>query len=239
MNWREARNFIGISACALALVVPTANADQRSKDLVSMSIAHGISSIPSAKRVDVYANKTLIARDLNAGEMETRSIKPGSYQIVVVPNGQSRETSNPLIRIPKLTLKSGENRTLALHTTAANRPASTVFTNRTRTVGQNMGLMTFRNIAQAPTVGIRSRGELLMKPIANGATESTGLESGNYNIRIVRLGTREKLIPNSVQTILNKPGRNDMGNNRIVYLWGSEKDGTLDLMVQDIPLGLD
>jgi len=102
-----------------------------------------------------------------------------------------------------------------------------------------MGLMTFRNIAQAPTVGIRSRGELLMKPIANGATESTGLESGNYNIRIVRLGTREKLIPNSVQTILNKPGRNDMGNNRIVYLWGSEKDGTLDLMVQDIPLGLD
>jgi len=100
MNWREARNFIGISACALALVVPTANADQRSKDLVSMSIAHGISSIPSAKRVDVYANQTLIARELNAGEIETRSIKPGSYQIVEVPNCQSRETSNPLIRIP-------------------------------------------------------------------------------------------------------------------------------------------
>jgi len=204
-----------------------------------MSIAHGISSIPLAKRVDVYANQTLIARDLNAGEIETRSIKPGSYQIVVVPTGQSRETSNQLIRIPKLTLKSGENRTLALHTTAANRPASTVFTNRTRTVGQNMGLMTFRNIAQAPTVGIRSRGELLMKPVANGETESTGLPSGDYNIRIVRSGTREKLTPNSMQTISNKPGRNDMGNNRIVYLWGSEKDGTLDLMVQDVVLGLD
>ena len=239
MNWRKGRNFIGICACALALVVPTANADQRSKELVNMSIAHGISSIPLAKRVDVYANQTLIARDLNAGEIETRSIKPGSYQIVVVPTGQSRETSNQLIRIPKLTLKSGENRTLALHTTAANRPASTVFTNRTRTVGQNMGLMTFRNIAQAPTVGIRSRGELLMKPVANGETESTGLPSGDYNIRIVRSGTREKLTPNSMQTISNKPGRNDMGNNRIVYLWGSEKDGTLDLMVQDVVLELD
>jgi len=204
-----------------------------------MSIAHGISSIPLAKRVDVYANQTLIARDLNAGEIETRSIKPGSYQIVVVPTGQSRETSNQLIRIPKLTLKSGENRTLALHTTAANRPASSLFANRTRTVGQNMGLMTFRNIAQAPTVGIRSRGELLMKPVANGETESTGLPSGDYNIRIVRSGTREKLTPNSMQTISNKPGRNDMGNNRIVYLWGSEKDGTLDLMVQDVVLGLD
>ena len=239
MNWRKGRNFIGICACALALVVPTANADQRSKDLVSMSIAHGISSIPLAKRVDVYANQTLIARDLNAGEIETRSIKPGSYQIAVVPTGQPPVTSNQLIRIPKLTLRNGENRTLALHTTAANRPASTVFTNRTRTVGQNMGLMTFRNIAQAPTVGIRSRGELLMKPVANGETESTGLPSGDYNIRIVRSGTREKLTPNSMQTISNKPGRNDMGNNRIVYLWGSEKDGTLDLMVQDVVLGLD
>jgi hypothetical protein len=102
-----------------------------------------------------------------------------------------------------------------------------------------MGLMTFRNIAQAPTVGIRSRGELLMKPIANGETEGAGLQSGDYAIRVVRAGTRKKLIPSSVQTISNKPGRNDMGNNRIVYLWGSEKDGTLDLLVQDILLGLD
>ena len=239
MNWHKARNFVGVFACSLALVVPTTNADQQPKDLASLSIAQGISSIPSAKRVDVYANQILIARDLNAGDLQTRSIKPGSYQIVVVPAGLPRVTSNQLIRISKLTLQAGENRTLALHATATNRPASSVFTNRTRTAGQNMGLMTFRNIAQAPTVGIRSRGELLMKPIANGETEGAGLQSGDYPIRVVRAGTRKKLIPSSVQTISNKPGRNDMGNNRIVYLWGSEKDGTLDLMVQDILLGLD
>ena len=78
MNWHKARNFVGIFACALALVVPTANADQQPKDLASLSIAQGISSIPSAKRVDVYANQILIVRNLNDGNLQTRSIKPVS-----------------------------------------------------------------------------------------------------------------------------------------------------------------
>ena len=78
MNWHKARNFICISTCALALVVPTAKADQQPKDLASLSIAQGISSIPSAKRVDGYANQILIAHDLNDGDLRTRSIKPVS-----------------------------------------------------------------------------------------------------------------------------------------------------------------
>ena len=71
MNWHKARNFVGIFACALALVVPTANADQQPKDLASLSI-------PSAKRVDGYANQILIVRNLNDGNLQTRSIKPVS-----------------------------------------------------------------------------------------------------------------------------------------------------------------
>jgi hypothetical protein len=71
MNWHKARNFICIFTCALALVVPTAKADQQPKDLASLSI-------PSAKRVDGYANQILIVRDLNDGNLQTRSIKPVS-----------------------------------------------------------------------------------------------------------------------------------------------------------------
>jgi hypothetical protein len=54
----------------------------------------------------------------------------------------------------------------------------------------------------------------------------------------VREGSRDKLMPISEQTIVNKPGRQDMGNHRIVYLWGSTRNGSLNVMVQDIPLGL-
>jgi len=63
-------------------------------------------------------------------------------------------------------------------------------------------------------------------------------ESGDYKLRVVREGSRDKLMPISEQTIVNKPGRQDMGNHRIVYLWGSTRNGSLNVMVQDIPLGL-
>jgi hypothetical protein len=36
----------------------------------------------------------------------------------------------------------------------------------------------------------------------------------------------------------NAPGRQDMGDNRIIYLWGSEDDESLSLAVQEIPLDL-
>ena len=62
--------------------------------------------------------------------------------------------------------------------------------------------------------------------------------AGDYKVRVVREGTRDKLLPMSVQEITNAPGRQDMGNNRILYLWGSEQDDSLRLMVQDFPLDL-
>jgi hypothetical protein len=53
---------------------------------------------------------------------------------------------------------------------------------------------------------------------------------------VVREGTRRKLVPTSTHTLQNAPGRQDMGDNRIVYLWGSED--SLRLTVQEIPLDL-
>ncbi|MGA1038459.1 MAG: hypothetical protein ACO3VQ_11685, partial [Ilumatobacteraceae bacterium] len=128
--------------------------------------------------------------------------------------------------------------TVAFHLSATNRPTSSVFTNRTRTVGQDMGYLTFRHIAQAPTVDVRSRGSAMMSNLSNGEEAATGLMSGDYKLRVVREGSRDKLMPISEQTIVNKPGRQDMGNHRIVYLWGSTRNGSLNVMVQDIPLGL-
>jgi len=101
-----------------------------------------------------------------------------------------------------------------------------------------MGYLTFRHIAQAPTVDVRSRGSAMMSNLSNGEEAATGLMSGDYKLRVVREGSRDKLMPISEQTIVNKPGRLDMGNHRIVYLWGSTRNGSLNVMVQDIPLGL-
>lgn len=208
----------------------------RAGEKASLSIAHGL---PGATNVDVYADNTRIASGMNPGELETQLLKPGTYNIRVVPRGGSPRMSDPLIEVEDVRLRAGDNRTVALHLSPSSRPTSSVFTNRTRTVGQNMGYLTVRHIAQAADVDVRSRGSALMSNLGNGTEAGEGLMSGDYKLRIVREGTRDKVIPTSEHPIVNKPGRQDMGNHRIVYLWGSAPDGSLDVMTQDIPLGLE
>ncbi|MDA9802975.1 DUF4397 domain-containing protein [bacterium] len=207
----------------------------RSSEQASLSFAH---ALPDVNTLDVYAGSTLVASGIGPGQMESQRVKPGKYDIVVVPEGDSPRTSDPLLRIKSVQLSANDDRTVAFHLSATNRPTSSVFTNRTRTVGQDMGYLTFRHIAQAPTVDVRSRGSAMMSNLSNGEEAATGLMSGDYKLRVVREGSRDKLMPISEQTIVNKPGRQDMGNHRIVYLWGSTRNGSLNVMVQDIPLGL-
>jgi len=207
----------------------------RSSEQANLSIAH---ALPDVNTLDVYAGSTLVASGIGPGQMESQRVKPGKYDIVVVPEGDSPRTSDPLLRIKSVQLSANDDRTVAFHLSATNRPTSSVFTNRTRTVGQDMGYLTFRHIAQAPTVDVRSRGSAMMSNLSNGEEAATGLMSGDYKLRVVREGSRDKLMPISEQTIVNKPGRQDMGNHRIVYLWGSTRNGSLNVMVQDIPLGL-
>lgn len=68
--------------------------------------------------------------------------------------------------------------------------------------------------------------------------DQVGLRSGNYKLRVVREGSRDKLLPASTHPIENAPGRQDMGDNRIIYLWGSDRDDSLQLSIQEIPLDL-
>jgi len=210
----------------------------RSREHATLAIAHAVPDLGAASAVDVYAGSTRIAQDLDPGDLETVRLKPGDYDIVVVPAGESRVSSTPLLSTDDIELRPGGNHTLTLHLSETGRPTTTFFTNKTRTVGQNMGRMTFRHIAHAPSVDVRSRGSRIMTDLGNGDGADTGLMAGDYKVRVVREGTREKLVPMSVQAITNAPGRQDMGNNRIVYLWGSQKDGSLRLMVQDFPLDL-
>jgi len=210
----------------------------RSGELAVLAIAHAIPNLGATSAVDIYANETRIAQDVDPGDLETARLKPGEYDVIAVPAGTSPFSSEPLLSAEAVELLPGGNHTVALHLTEAGRPTTTIFTNETRTVGQNMGRMTFRHIAQAPNVDVRSRGSRIMRDLGNGDGADTQLMAGDYKVRVVREGTREKILPVSVQVITNEPGRQDMGNNRILYLWGSEKGGSLRLMVQDFPLDL-
>jgi hypothetical protein len=188
--------------------------------------------------VDVYADETLVAEGLSRSELTTTKLKAGTYDIVVVPEGVTRFTKDPILRADDVSLGAGDNHTLALHLSPTGQVTSTVFDNETRTVGRDMGRMTFRHIAAAPRVDVRTRGSVLMQGVRGGQEADKGVRSGDYKVRIVKEGTRQKLVPTSTHSMENAPGRQDMGDNRIIYLWGSEDDESLSLAVQEIPLDL-
>lgn len=204
----------------------------------TLSILNAVADDRSFALVDVYADRVLAAEDLEPGELGEVELKPGRYEITVVPAGRSRISSAPLLDETSVRLSAGQNRTVALHLSPRGKATSTVFTNRTRTVGRDMGQLTFRHIAQAPDVDIRTRGSVLMDSVTSGQQAGEGLRSGTYRIRVVEEGTRDKLLPASNHRLYNAPGRQDMGDNRIVYLWGSADDDSLRLAVHEIALDL-
>ena len=101
-----------------------------------------------------------------------------------------------------------------------------------------MGRLTVRNIVQGPGVDVRSRGSVLMGDIRPGSQQEIGMRSGDYRLHVVRTGTRRPVVPPSRHRIFNAPRRQDMGDNRSSYRFGSQADDTFDLAIQEIPFSL-
>lgn len=222
---------------AIALPAHAGSPTSRSS-MATVSVLHAIPNLEGDRGVDVYADRKILAKGLVPGDVSATTIKPGTYSLTVLPHGASIATGPPLHEAQEVTFRADGNHTVALHLTPTMATTATVFTNETRTVGQDMGRLTIRNIAQGPSVDIRSRGSVLMKDVRPGTQQDVGLRSGDYTLRVVRSDSRRPLVPASVHPIENAPGRQDMGDNRIVYLWGSAADASLSLAVQEIPLDL-
>lgn len=206
--------------------------------MATVSVFQGIPDLGDDEGIDVYADGTLLAEDLTPGDISTTTVKPGTYSLSVLPHDAAFAPGTSLLESRKLTFLADGNYTVALHLTPTMASAATVFENETRTVGRDMGRLTIRNIAQAPSADIRSRGSVIMKDVRPGSQQDVGLRSGDYRLQVLRANSRRPLVPASNHRIVNAPGRQDMGDNRILYLWGSTADGSLKIGVQEIPLDL-
>lgn len=215
-----------------------ANTATSNKTPATVSVLHAIPDLFDNDAADVYADSMLIARGLSLGEFSTTRLRPGTYTLTVVPTGEPVFGSDDVVTIQRARFEANGNHTVALHLSPTMATALTVFANKTRTAGRDMSRLTVRNIAQGPAVDIRSRGSVLMGDIRPGSQQEIGLRSGDYRIHVVQSNTRRPVVPPSRHRIFNAPGRQDMGDNRIVYLLGSQADGSLDLAIQEIPLGL-
>jgi len=221
----------------LGLVVST-SPSAGATEPATVTVLHAIPTGMGADLVDVYSGRTLLVDDLAPGDMKTLDLPGRTYDIAIFADGARPGSSTALLRAPRARVTSGSNVTFAAALTAAGRPILRQFTNNTRTVGMAMGRLTVRHIAAAPAVDVRSGESVLMRDLRNPGQRDAGLYDGTYRLDVVLAGTSKRAEGPFDVIITNKPGRSDMGNNAIVYIWGSAADGSLQHTIQNVRLDL-
>lgn len=238
------RRSVLVALAAAALFVSAsqtpavAGAPSERTGVVALTVLHAIPLAQGGQAVDVYAGNRLIASALTPGSLASLTIKPGRYDITVVADGTKPATTAPLLRTTGTRLRAGENVTLAAHLTSAGAPVISAFVNNTATVGMGQGRVTVRNIAAGPAFDVLVGRSVMATGVRNGSQAQRGVFAGQYTLRIVSSATGTPLVNRVRATIVNRPGRQDMGNNVIVYVWGAGRDGALQHVSQSIPLDL-
>ncbi|MGA1145706.1 MAG: DUF4397 domain-containing protein [Candidatus Nanopelagicales bacterium] len=228
--------FAGILAAgSIGVASQTADATQRSKT-ATVTVLHAIPTDVGA--VDVYADGRKIAANLAPGQLRTMQIPAGKYDFLIVPAGVASNPSTALLEMTDARLSAGADMTVAAHLDERGRPDLTAFTNKTRTVGQGMGRLTMRHLAVAPAIQVRSKGSVMFDRLENGDEADVGLRAGTYPVRISGLESESPAVVRTSAKIRNAPGRSDMGNNVIVYVWGSSSDGQMRTTIQEVQLDL-
>lgn len=225
--------LLAVLGLALGVAPPASSAEP-----ATVTVLHAIPSGSGADLVDVYSGRTLLVDDLAPGDMKTLELPGGTYDLAIHADGGRPGSDTPLLRAPRARVAPGSNVTFAAALTSKGKPILRQFTNNTRTVGMAMGRLTVRHIAAAPAVDVRSGGSVLMRDLRNPGQRDAGLYDGTYRLDVVLAGTSKRAEGPFDVIITNKPGRSDMGNNAIVYIWGSAADGSLQHTIQNVRLDL-
>ena len=202
----------------------------------TVSVLHALPQGASA--VDIYIGQRQIIDDLAPGKLQTVQVPSGRADIVVMPSGERPGTTPALLTKSGADIDGGTNMTITANLDDAGKPELNVFTNKTRTVGQGMGRLTIRHIADAPAIDVRSRGNTMFERVTNSESLDTGLRAGRYSLRVSETGVPRPPLTRTEVEIRNKPGRSDMGNNVIVYVWGDSEQGRVRTAVQEVQLDL-
>jgi hypothetical protein len=225
---------IGLAATtALGALAALSSAPAAADRAATVTMLH---ALPDAGTVDVYAGRTLVLDDLAPGRLGAIALPGGTARLSLYADDTAPGAGTPLLTVSPTRISPGSSVTVAAHLTPRGTPTATTFVNDTRTVGMGMGRLTVRHLAAAPAVDVRAGGRVLLADVANPQQASVGLTAGTYRIDLVRAGTRSVLAGPLALTLVNRPGRDDMGTNTIVYAWGTAAD--LRTAVQEVRLDL-
>jgi hypothetical protein len=186
--------------------------------------------------VDVYVNGDLTLPSFAPGTVtDPLSLPPGSYDVAIVPAGG--DPSSPAIS-GSAAVSAGDNVSLVAHLDASGAPTLSAFANNVKAAGYGRSRFVARHAAAAPAVDVLLRRcygwkwlrWARLRGIENGEQKEARVWPGLYAASVNLAGDRRAVVLGPASLPLRE------GRFYAVYAVGSAADGTLDLIVQTLPL---
>jgi hypothetical protein len=199
-----------------------ASAPASGQATATLTILHGLPGFTA----DVYLNGSL-ALDGFKPESSTPplDLASGTYR-VAIRNVGTLASSKPALSAT-LTLAAGHNYTAIAHLTPAGGSTLSLFDNDISTVPVGMTRVVVRNTSDVPELDLRLDGLDQFQALLVDRSDRAIVRHGKHSIDAVAA-------VGSTQLIASTPLTLSEGHVVFVYVVGSEKDKSLDFMIQDI-----
>lgn len=192
-----------------------------------LSVFHAIPLGKGADVVDVYAGSVRIVNNLKPGQLRQVRLTPSEYDLAIFSDGARPGSSTPLLRMDDALLTSRTNHTLTANLNASGAPAVNLFDNFVTANTGRLGRIAVRHIAAAPAVDFRLDGSVVFGNMVNSAHATASMPSGQYTADVVLHDTTTVAVP-AFALPVTRP------MTTIVYIWGSQADGTLRTFIQKV-----
>lgn len=214
------KSFSGIMG-ALLLAVAAMSGASASPGRGTVTILHGLPDFT----VDVYLDDDLIVDGFRpTTATEPMRLDSGTYDLDV------REVGAPATSPPTLSARvkvaPGSSQSVVAHLTRSGDETVSVFDNEFRRIPAGRSLLLVRDVAAAPGLRVLLDGRAIgIRPPA--AARGLALAPGRHRIEVRSGSNSDTLIPNT-------DIRLEEGVAEIVYVIGSARSDSLDLMLQSV-----
>jgi Domain of unknown function (DUF4397) len=215
------RAWLGIVIGTVALIVGSAAVSAAAPRDGTVTIVHALPGFTA----DVYVNDKLLLDGFRpTTATQPMRLAPGSYAVAIRSVG-SAATSKPVLSA-SLKVRAGSDTSIVAHLTQAGHPTISVFDNRMSRIGAGRSRLVVRDVAASAGLVVRLDGTAVTGALKVGGQRAIQASPGQHTIAVRSGGSKVLIPPSGVQL--------QEGVAQVVYLMGSAKDHTLNLMVQSV-----
>jgi hypothetical protein len=185
-----------------------------------LSVLHGLPKFTA----DVYVNGKLTLDGFKPESLTDPLALPAGTYDVAIRNVGDDPKAKPVLEA-SLTLDAGQNYTAAAHLDGTGQPQLSLFRNDLTPVSPGNCRLVLRNVAYTPALQVMLDGQGRFTGFAPMSQEHAVLPARTYSI---------SMAANDGTSIGPMPLRLSAGNAEFVYVIGSAKEKTLDLMFQTV-----